>query len=64
MQCSMAAEANFKRWVDDGICQMVSQLGEFIKKFEEESLPPPEQVSIFFLKHLDKIQNILRCCYL
>lgn len=42
MQCSMAAEANFKRWVDDGICQMISQLGEFIQKFEEESLPPPE----------------------
>ncbi|KAM5172624.1 rho guanine nucleotide exchange factor 37 [Mantella aurantiaca] len=40
MQCCMAAEANFKRWVDDGICQMVSQLSEFIKKFEEESLPP------------------------
>lgn len=43
MQYSMVAEANFKRWVDDGICQMVSQLNEFIIKFEEESLPPPEQ---------------------
>ncbi|XP_018408544.1 PREDICTED: rho guanine nucleotide exchange factor 37 [Nanorana parkeri] len=40
MQCCMAAEENFKRWVNDSICQMVSQLSEFIKIFEEESLPP------------------------
>nr|DBA30875.1 TPA: hypothetical protein GDO54_006804 [Pyxicephalus adspersus] len=43
MHCSMAAEANFNRWVEDGICQMVSQLSEFIQKFEEESLPPIDQ---------------------
>ncbi|CAI9573796.1 unnamed protein product [Staurois parvus] len=58
MQCSMAAEANFKRWVDDGISQMVSQLSEFIQKFEEESLPPPTQENTPVMER--QIQQLLQ----
>ncbi|XP_068133229.1 LOW QUALITY PROTEIN: rho guanine nucleotide exchange factor 37 [Hyperolius riggenbachi] len=45
MQCSMVPEAQFRRWVDSSIQQLVPQLNEFIKKFEEEtsSIPITQQ---------------------
>ncbi|KAM9313204.1 rho guanine nucleotide exchange factor 37 [Gastrophryne carolinensis] len=42
-QYNVTSEAQFRRWAEETIRQSESQLEEFIKKINDESLPPIEQ---------------------